>query len=261
MFSWKKNKQGDGAKALLSAQEQARRRMSTAWMCGHAVSLSEAHRVERFHSLLAQKPFLWFNQASCAAFAAGALMGVVGGASASSWIAIGSGSYGASCLAFLGILTMAHQEAAGILREQAGKWISAVADLGRSPEEASEMLAVALAKNQKDWASEPSAALKFIAAAHKTLRGEDGSPKGFIKARRSAMGELCLRFALWSSDRMAFGKKAALSRKIDEELHEQDQIDACQSALPEAMALHESREIAMGMKSLEPRPRTTGLRI
>ena len=92
MFSWKKKKQGDGAKALLSAQEQARRRMSTAWMCGHAVSLSEAHRVERFHRLLAHKPFLWFNQASCAAFAAGALMGVVGGASASSWIAIGSGS-------------------------------------------------------------------------------------------------------------------------------------------------------------------------
>lgn len=222
-----------------------RRRMSKAWMCGHAVKMDEVDRVQRFQDLLAEKPFLWFNQASCGVFAAGLVGGVLGGASSSSWVAMGSGSYGFSALFFLGVITMAHREAAGIMREAAMAWTTAVASLGvADPAEAANKAFGVMSRNGSEGVKTGAGRSLLMAVA---MLGENPA-QAFIKPERSAFGALCLKFSMWSSSRMTFGQRAAESgRMAEERLDEQEGIDIAHEAIPGALALAESLEIELSV--------------
>lgn len=223
----------------------ARRRMSKAWMCGHAVNLAEVSRAQRFQDLLVEKPFLWFNQASCGVFGAGLVGGALGGASASSWVAVGSGCYGVSAMLFLGVITMAHREAAGIMREAAMAWAEAVESLGKDPSKsASKAFELMSASGGKGVEKGAGRSLLMAVA----MLDEDPA-QALVRAERSAFGDLCLRFAMWSSSRMGFGKRAVEARRLAEEgFDEQEGFRISQEAVPGSLAVAESLEIASASK-------------
>lgn len=230
--------------APISQEASILKEMDQAWLCGHAVRLEPVSMAREFKALVNQRETLWFFQAAVLAACAGIAISLRLDASLATTLSIGSSTFGLSTIGYLKVLRLAHDGACNIVDEAAQEWIDATRELGRDPLEVSQRL-FSLA-NGSDITQGNSQTSQFRIIERAFAKLGDSPP-----AKKTAIGKLCLSFAIKTSRPMPFGKAA--KAKLDlQDLPLGSGLALAQRAFPEAVSAMELALIEQGIDAAPP---------
>lgn len=222
------------------------REMDKSWLCGHAVRLEQASMAREFNALVAQNETLWFFKAAALAACIGVAASLRLEAPLAATLSVGASTFGLSTIGYLKILRLAHDGARNIVDETAQEWIDATRELGRDPLEVSKHIFLLLDGCNIIQGDHQTTQFRIIERAFAKLT--DSPP-----AKKTAIGKLCLSFAVKTSRSMAFGK-AAKAKLAEQEPPLGFGLAMAQKALPEAVAAMESTLIGQSIAASPPPP-------